>query len=76
MNPQTKLSMPGPDPMPGDPFPEPTTPPAPREDPPSEPLGVPQPGPDTINPGVGEPLGIPPGSPPEIPSEPSAPTVF
>jgi hypothetical protein len=65
-----------PGPMPGDPFPEPTAPPTPREDGPDDPLGVPQPGPDVITPGIGEPLGIPPGSPPEIPDVSPGPMVF
>ena len=59
------------DPMPGDPFPTPAETPVPSEQPPTEPTGIPQPGPDIIDPGVGSPTSIPPGAPPEIPVTPA-----
>jgi len=71
----TPMSDPGP--MPGDPFPNPAESPVPSEQPPVDPIGIPQPGPDIIDPGVGdEPIGIPPGAPPEIPGSPNAPAVL
>ena len=58
------------DPMPGDPFPTPAETPVPPEQAPTEPLGIPQPGPDIIDPGVSPGTGEPPGSPTEIPGAP------
>jgi hypothetical protein len=58
--------------MPTDPFPTPAETPVPSEQPPPEPVGVPQPGPDIIDPDVETPSRIPPGAPPEIPIGPAA----
>ncbi|MGI3899919.1 MAG: hypothetical protein ACRYGP_33185 [Janthinobacterium lividum] len=56
--------------MPTDPFPTPAETPVPSEQPPAEPIGIPQPGPDIVDPDVGSP-SIPPGAPPEIPTNPA-----
>ncbi len=57
--------------LPTDPFPTPAETPVPPEQAPTEPTGIPQPGPDIIDPDVGPPIGIPPGAPPEIPTTPA-----
>lgn len=58
------------DPLPTDPFPTPAETPVPPEQAPTEPTGVPQPGPDIIDPGVSPGVGEPPSTPTEIPGAP------
>jgi hypothetical protein len=63
-----------PDPkLPTDPFLEPSRPIQPSEQPPSDPVNVPPPGPDVVYP-IPEPVGIPPAS--DIQPVPEPPAVF
>ena len=59
------------EPEPGDPFPNPAETPVPSEQPPAEPIGIPQPGPDIVDPG-GSPGIVDPGTPIEIPTVPTS----
>lgn len=61
--------------IPAAPDPEPS-PPNPIEVPSDEPVGVPQPGPDVIDPGIGIPTGpSPTPTPPGTPGAPTSPGV-